>query len=239
MVPAYTYLEEADLSFADLAGANLICAELMYAHLTKAILNRTILCDAKLGGSYLENTDLSEANLSCADLEGAYLTNADLTHANLAGANLTRAKLDNAKILGTMLELLSLNSSRLKNVRRDNYPTWENLLFDFESEVKITEVLDARNLLFFPNSAARITTTNGRENREPDFIVCDKTSKGFKWGILEIDNLHPSPERQTKEQEIERDFELNGVKVFRFYSKRCYREPNKVVDEFLELLSIN
>ncbi|WP_168186683.1 DUF559 domain-containing protein [Hydrocoleum sp. CS-953] len=91
-------------------------------------------------------------------------------------------------------------------------------------------------MLFFPNSAARLTTKKGRENKEPDFLVCYKTTKGFKWAILEVDGFYHTPERRVEEQERERDFERNGVRIYRFDSEKCYQEPQTVVDEFLELL---
>ena len=131
---------------------------------------------------------------------------------------------------------MSLNNCRFKSIKIDNIITWEHLSFRSQSEVKIAEELDKRNLLFFPNSAARLTTKKGRENKEPDFLICYKTTKGFKWAILEVDGFYHTPERRVEEQERERDFERNGVRIYRFDSKKCYREPNKVVDEFLELL---
>ncbi|GGA17650.1 DUF559 domain-containing protein [Okeania sp. KiyG1] len=78
----------------------------------------------------------------------------------------------------------------------------------------------------------------GRANKEPDFLISYKTTKGFKWAILEVDGFYHTPKRRAEEQERERDFERNGVRIYRFDSKKCYREPNKVVDEFLELLKI-
>ena len=41
---------------------------------------------------------------------------------------------------------------------------------------------------------------------------------------------------KVEEQEIERYFERNGVRIYRFDSEKCYQEPDQVVDEFLELL---
>ncbi|NEQ73360.1 MAG: DUF559 domain-containing protein [Okeania sp. SIO2C9] len=54
--------------------------------------------------------------------------------------------------------------------------------------------------------------------------------------MLEVDGFYHTPERRVEEQERERDFERNGVRVYRFGAKKCYQETNKVVDEFLELL---
>ncbi len=71
--------------------------------------------------------------------------------------------------------------------------------FRSQYEVKIAQELDNRGLLFFPNSACRITTTNGRENKEPDFLVCYQISKGFKCGILEVDAPSHAPQRRVEE----------------------------------------
>ena len=54
--------------------------------------------------------------------------------------------------------------------------------------------------------------------------------------MLEVDGFCHTPERRVEEQERERYFERNGVRLYRFDSKKCEKEPDKVVDEFLELL---
>ncbi|MDY7006480.1 MAG: pentapeptide repeat-containing protein [Cyanobacteriota bacterium] len=204
-------LENANLSNAKLNNANLNAVNLSNANLSNAKLLLASLYKANLSNSNLQNANLTKANLAEANLTEADLTNADLTNANLAGADLTNARLDNANITGTILDSLPLNNGRFKSLKRDKIITWQYLSFRSQSEVKIAEELDKRNLLFFPNSAARLTTKKGRENKEPDFLICYKTIKGFKWAILEVDGFYHTPEKRVEEQERERDFERNGV----------------------------
>ncbi len=126
------------------------------------------------------------------------------------------------------------NLEPLNNCRfKDNPIKWKNLNFRSQSEVKIAEELDKRGICFFPNSALRLTTKKGRENKEPDFFVLYNK----KSAILEVDGISHTPERRVEEQERERDFERNGMRIFRFDSNKCYNNPSNVVDEFLELLN--
>ncbi|NEQ41650.1 MAG: DUF559 domain-containing protein [Okeania sp. SIO3I5] len=126
------------------------------------------------------------------------------------------------------------NLEPLNNCRfKDNPIKWKNLNFRSQSEVEIAEELDKRGICFFPNSALRLTTKKGRENKEPDFFVLYNK----KSAILEVDGISHTPERRVEEQERERDFERNGMRIFRFDSNKCYNNPSLVVDEFLEILN--
>ncbi len=49
---------------------------------------------------------------------------------------------------------------------------WQNLYFSSVSEVKIAQALDRVGVLFFPNCRGRLTTIQGRQNRECDFLIC-------------------------------------------------------------------
>src|SRR5260221_13242884 len=51
---------------------------------------------------------------------------------------------------------------------------WQNLRFRSESEKKIAEALDRAGVLFLPNCLARLTTPDGRKNKEPDFVICSQ-----------------------------------------------------------------
>jgi very-short-patch-repair endonuclease len=82
---------------------------------------------------------------------------------------------------------------------------------------------------------ARLGLPGNRENREADFLVC---SNG-KWGILEIngDTYHHN---SAKDHDRGRLFKLHGIKVFEPYeATRCIKEPENVVQEFLELIKQN
>jgi hypothetical protein len=114
--------------------------------------------------------------------------------------------------------------------------TWNNLRFGSESEVRIAQALDRAKVLFFPNCRARLNTAdgNGRENREPDFLVCFEG----KWGIIEVDGapFHP-PSRTVHDHERDRLFKNYGIRtVEHFDSGQCLGDPDYVVRKFLALL---
>ena len=113
--------------------------------------------------------------------------------------------------------------------------TWENLRFRSKTEIKIAEALDRTGVLFVPNSLARLNTPKGRGNKEADFLICYKG----KWGVLEVDGPFHIAERRVEEQERERIFKINGIKVVeRFDAKECYETPDKVVQKFFYLMEI-
>ncbi|MFB2833466.1 DUF559 domain-containing protein, partial [Floridanema evergladense] len=60
---------------------------------------------------------------------------------------------------------------------------------------------------------------------------------GFRWAILEVDGYWHLPEKRAKEHERERMFEHLGVRVYRFDAKLCDRNPEAIVNEFIELIS--
>jgi hypothetical protein len=111
--------------------------------------------------------------------------------------------------------------------------TWKNLRFRSESEKKIAEALDRANVLFFPNCLARLTTTDGRKNKEPDFLICHNG----KWGILEVDGepYHP-PTRTVEDHKRDRDFIAYKIFVQHYDAAECYNQPDRVVQNFLSLL---
>ena len=113
--------------------------------------------------------------------------------------------------------------------------TWENLRFRSKTEIKIAEALDRTGVLFVPNSLARLNTPKGRANKEADFLIC----YNGKWGVLEVDGPFHTAERRVEEQERERIFKINGIKVVeRFDAKECYETPDKVVQKFFYLMEI-
>ncbi len=112
--------------------------------------------------------------------------------------------------------------------------SWMNLNFRSKSEVRIAQALDNVGVLFMPNCAARVTTGDGRRNREADFLVC---SDG-KWGILEVDGepFHP-PSRTVHDHERDRLFKAHGIRLIEhFDSSECFQHPEIVVRKFLNLL---
>src|SRR5260221_4543015 len=113
--------------------------------------------------------------------------------------------------------------------------SWAYLLFRSPIEVTIAQTLDKYKVLFLPNCMARLGIPGSRENKEADFLVCNDG----QWGILEIngDTYHVN---SAKDHNRGRLFKLHGIKMFEPYeASRCVKEPNKVVQEFLELVKKN
>ncbi len=110
---------------------------------------------------------------------------------------------------------------------------WQNLSFSSVSEVKIAQALERAGVLFFPNCIGRLTTNQGRRNRECDFLICDE---GY-WGILEVDGepYHPAP-RAAEDHKRDGFFLDHGVWVHRFDANECFNYPDDVVQRFLQRL---
>lgn len=137
-------------------------------------------------------------------------------------------------------ELLEIARGKgMNNQRREIDPsramrTWNNLRFRSESERRIAQALDRAGALFLPNCIARLSSPDGRRNREPDFLICHEG----RVGILEVDGepFHP-PSRTTEDHARDRLFLQHGIRVVQhFCASRCFEEPDIVVKEFLELL---
>jgi hypothetical protein len=111
--------------------------------------------------------------------------------------------------------------------------TWEYFRFRSASEVRIAQALDEiQGVLFIPNGKARLGHPKGRENREPDFLVCYRG----KWGILEVDG--PTHRRAATDHARDRLFKLHGIHLVEHYdATECYENPQRVVKQFLYLLS--
>jgi uncharacterized protein YjbI with pentapeptide repeats len=255
-------LSEANLSEADLWAANLSGVDLRGADLSSADL-----CEANLSGVNLSEANLSLTGLSLADLTNANLSGANLTGANLFEAGLTNANLSGANIDGTILayqkvseELQRENQQLIERIKilkfqliqqkliqqkskQDltkasnqgiNAPNeWKGFYFRSQAEIKIAEALDRAKVLFYPNSKARLNKEGVRINKESDFLVF----QAGKFGILEVDGREW---HQIAADDHERDrlFKRYGIRVIeRFDASRCWNEPDKVVQEFLEILS--
>jgi hypothetical protein len=109
----------------------------------------------------------------------------------------------------------------------------QRLYFSSISEVKIAQALDRVSVLFFPNCRGCLTTTQGHQNRECDFLVC---YEGI-WGILEVDGepFHPTS-RAAEDHKRDGFFLDHGVLVHRFDSNECFNYPDDVVQRFLQRL---
>lgn len=150
---------------------------------------------------------------------------------NLSGANLTGAELSGAKILFTNLNVNSCQADLHEVIiPEDKTYKWNGWHFRSEAEVKIAEALDLVGVLFIPNSKIRLTTSEGRQNQEPDFLIFHQG----KWGILQV-----SHEDGEKYEECgDRLFQSHGIQIVQHYAAtRCQAEPDRVVEEFLKTLN--
>jgi uncharacterized protein YjbI with pentapeptide repeats len=260
-------LYTTDLSVANLSGANLSSADLHKANLSGSDLSHAILEVVILVESHLIKPKLHQAQLIAANLVGANLNQADLNCANLSDANLIRADLTDANLTGAKLDgtilayqkvseelqgenqiltervkLLEAQLEKQKLTENINQASnqgikathqWNGFYFRSKTEIKIAEALDRTGVLFYPNSKARLNQSEVRVNKESDFLVFQVG----KFGILEVDGR---PYHQTAADDHERDrlFKRYGIRVIeRFDATRCWNEPDKVVQEFLEILS--
>ncbi|MEG3845118.1 hypothetical protein [Microcoleus sp. herbarium14] len=181
-----------------------------------------------------QRNQLMGINLSGADLSGSILCFAN----NLNGANSSPANLDNvinpdnkteSDLGDEKIQDENGNNEGIESNTEELIYHWNDLCFRCEEEVKIAEALDRTNTLFFPNSKARLTTPEGRQNQEPDFLIFHQG----KLGILEI--WHPDTQ---KNEERDRDFASAGIcTIYYCEAHRCSQEADRVVQEFLEILS--
>jgi uncharacterized protein YjbI with pentapeptide repeats len=256
-----------DLSWAYLVGADLGAANLNMAYLTGANLSGadlTIACllGADLSGVNLTGSRIGDWHIHSGTIldkvicEYVYLDDEKTERRPINGnfapgefASLYKKIIENTDlIISKTLEKNNTVNKPEKNIDVDNTSnnqgvqrsdstihTWERLRFRSKTEIKIAEALDRTGVLFLPNSLARLTTAKGRENKEADFLIC----YNGKWGVLEVDGPFHTAERRVEEQERERIFKKNGIKVVeRFDSERCYNNPDEVVQEFFNMIEI-
>ncbi|MEQ8787425.1 MAG: hypothetical protein RIC55_14070 [Pirellulaceae bacterium] len=112
--------------------------------------------------------------------------------------------------------------------------TWNNHRFRSHAETRVARAFEEAKVLFLPNCKARLGFSE-RENREPDFLVCQMG----KWGILEVDGepFHP-PTRTVEDHERDRLFRAHGIKVVEhFDAAECFENAERVVKQFLHILA--
>lgn len=174
----------------------------------------------------LHRTQEIEVNLNGANLSGATLNLANLSGTNFLSSS-SEAVL-HAKTLES--ELLPENPPETDSHPEDPKYLWNGWHFDCEAQLKIAEALDRANVLFFPNAKARLTTSDGRENKDAHFLVFHQG----KWGILEVVSL----EKRAKTEETDNPFKPNGISLIHCCDyNECNEEGDRVVQEFLELLT--
>ena len=109
---------------------------------------------------------------------------------------------------------------------------WHGFTLRSHSEVKIAKALDYKGVLFLADPKIRLKTETHCQTREVDFLV----QYQGKWGILEVDGPH---HQQSTASDQWRDARLteHGLLVVRFPADQCYRQPDVVVETFLQKLA--
>jgi hypothetical protein len=247
-------LSEADLKKADLIGADLWGADLSEANISEADLTNADLLHSQVMATNFHNAILtgacvkdwwinSRTNLDGVICEYVYLDHKKTERRPINGnfspgefASLYKKIIETTDlILRKTPQNNNINNQGVQFYSNSKIHTWENLRFRSKTEIKIAEALDRTGVLFVPNSLARLTTPKGRENKEADFLIC----YNGKWGVLEVDGPFHTAERRVEEQERERIFKKNGIKVVeRFDAERCYNNPDEVVQEFFKMIEI-
>lgn len=245
----------ANLSVANLSGAELFMADLFMANLSEANLSEADLERSQVISTNFHNATLTGSCIkdwllnSLTDLDGViceyvYLDEKKIERRPINGnfepgefASLYKKIIENTDLIisKTLAKDNTINNQGVQFYSDSTIHTWENLRFRSKTEIKIAEALDRTGVLFVPNSLARLNTAKGRENKEADFLIC----YNGKWGVLEVDGPHHTAKRRVEEQERERIFKKNGIKVVeRFDSERCYNNPDEVVQEFFKMIEI-
>jgi very-short-patch-repair endonuclease len=111
---------------------------------------------------------------------------------------------------------------------------WHGLTLRSQSEVKIAKALDNKGVLFLADPKIRLNTETHRQTREVDFLIQHQG----KWGILEVDGPHHQHSTEADQWRDAR-FTEQGLLVLRFPADQCYRQPDFVVETFLQKLSAN
>ncbi|MFN7515300.1 MAG: pentapeptide repeat-containing protein [Dolichospermum sp.] len=248
-------LFDADLRWADLSGANLAMSQVIGTNFYNATLTGACIKDWYINSE----TNLEKVICEYVYLDWEYLDYGNVEKKERRPINGNFAPGEFASLYKKIIETTDLilrktpenentvnkleknidvdNTSNNQGVQRSDSTihTWERLRFRSKTEIKIAEALDRTGVLFLPNSLARLTTAKGRENKEADFLIC----YNGKWGVLEVDGPFHTAERRVEEQERERIFKKNGIKVVeRFDSERCYNNPDEVVQEFFNMIEI-
>ncbi len=256
-------LSNTNLTGADLRGTELIISDLKNTNFSGAdlrgamIMSLHINCNTSFHGADVRGAELDDlgsgrALFNGADVRGTKLNNQEIAEASFNGADLRGAELnelatDNASFDGADLRgtYKVTQTDKATGYHNQGLPfgltkrldTWKGLRFRSKTEIIIAEALDRAGVLFLPNCLARLnhpSEPEGRGNKEADFLICHQG----KWGVIEVDGPHHTPDRRVEEQERERLFRHHGIRVVeRFDAARCYEQPDEVVKQFLQIIA--
>jgi hypothetical protein len=177
--------------------------------------------------------DLGEKVDICASIRRALHALTDIDVQFVVKASLVQMTVQWRRELLALLRGETVTNQGLPFSSKAPIVTWNNLRFRSQTEVRVAEALEHAQVLFLPNCMARLGFSQ-RQNREADFLVCQKS----KWGILEVDSpsSHP-PTRTVEDHERDRLFKAHGIRVVEhFDASECWENADGVVKRFLYLL---
>ncbi|MFB2922118.1 pentapeptide repeat-containing protein [Aerosakkonema funiforme] len=186
----------------------------------------------------LHRTQVIGVNLSGADLSGASLTIANLSETRLLFATLNEADSPQPDLTGAIIDDVNTQSveqehnQETQSHSQEEIYYWNDLPLRSQEQVKIAEALDRTNVIFIPNTKVRLINTQGRENKEADFLIFYQG----KSGILVIDRTL-SQQDGGGFRECDRILQSHGISIIQYYDAiRCSESPDRVVQEFLAIL---
>ncbi|GAB4302561.1 MAG: hypothetical protein Fur0025_43450 [Oscillatoriaceae cyanobacterium] len=190
-----------------------------YARRIKVNLQRNLVIEVNLSG----------ANLSGANLSGARLF-ANLNEADFVQADGHQPIISDEK---TESDLEEPDNQESQSNPENRIYSWNGHHLRSQEHVKIAEALERIGILFIPNPKLRLTTSEGRDSQEFDFMILHQG----KWGILQINGEELLSEPVSNE-DSHRLLQYHGIRlVYNCDVTRCGGEPDRVVQEFLETLS--
>ncbi|OCQ95621.1 hypothetical protein BCD67_10380 [Oscillatoriales cyanobacterium USR001] len=176
-----------------------------------------------------------QVNLSGANLSGACISETRIC-ANLIKADLCQANLN--KVMRSDDSGKKVIQSESEHQQKIQYHAeytilWKGLHFYSPAQVKIAEALDRTGILFIPNSQMRLTTPEGRQNQQANFLIFHQG----KLGILEVGD-ETSPQDNLPDEIRTISLIASGIYICKQYSAtQCNEQPDEVVQEFLDILS--
>jgi hypothetical protein len=202
---------------------NLIEVLKRYRRRTQTAINKNRVVEVNLNGATLNGEGISIGNISGAKLLFTNLSDVNLCQVEL----LTETKPDDK----TELREEITNQENQYDAEEQSYD-WNGWHFRSEEEVEIAEALDRAGVLFIPKSRIRMTTSEGKQNQQPDFLIFYQG----KWGVLQVWHEDEEKDRESAIAELQ-IFQSHGIQtVQHYYASRCQIEPDRVVQEFLEIL---
>lgn len=166
-----------------------------------------------------------EANLSGATIF-ANVGEADFDKADSQGARIPD---DNTRSGAESGDDAEENNQEVQFHSEERVYEWNGLQLRTDAEVKIAQALDQASVVFSPNPQLRLTTREGRLNKQPNFAIFHQG----KLGILLID-----PVEQHREPPHEYETSQSIQIVQHYHANRCREEPDRVVQDFLAILRI-